>query len=87
MNRPRSRPHRGRRRPAQNTEGATFLDIAEIKSKSIPELHEMADELAIQNAAGMRKQDLIFKIEQELLDSETVLRGEGVLVGGRRSAG
>jgi transcription termination factor Rho len=55
------------------------LDIAEIKSKSIPELHEMADELAIQNAAGMRKQDLIFKIEQELLDNETVLRGEGVL--------
>jgi len=55
------------------------LDIAEIKSKSIPELHEMADELEIQNAAGMRKQDLIFKIEQELLDNETVLRGEGVL--------
>jgi len=55
------------------------LDIAEIKSKSIPELHEMADELEIQNAAGMRKQDLIFKIEQELLDHETVLRGEGVL--------
>jgi transcription termination factor Rho len=27
----------------------------------------------------MRKQDLIFKIEQELLDNETVLRGEGVL--------
>jgi transcription termination factor Rho len=79
MNRSRSRPHRGRRRPAQNTEGATFLDIAEIKSKSIPELHEMAEELEIQNAAGMRKQDLIFKIEQELLDNETVLRGEGVL--------
>src|SRR5687768_327666 len=79
MNRPRSRPRRGRRRPATNTEGATFLDIAEIKSKSIPELHEMADELEIQNAAGMRKQDLIFKIEQELLDNETVLRGEGVL--------
>jgi transcription termination factor Rho len=61
------------------SEGANFLDIAEIKSKSIPELHEMADELDIQNAAGMRKQDLIFKIEQELLDHETVLRGEGVL--------
>jgi transcription termination factor Rho len=55
------------------------LDIAEIKSKSIEELHEMAEELEIQNAAGMRKQDLIFKIEQELLDHETVLRGEGVL--------
>jgi transcription termination factor Rho len=55
------------------------LDIAEIKSKSINELHEMAEELTIQNYAGMRKQDLIFKIEQSLLDNETVLRAEGVL--------
>jgi transcription termination factor Rho len=55
------------------------LDIAEIKSKSINELHEMAEELEIQNYAGLRKQDLIFKIEQNLLDNETVLRAEGVL--------
>ncbi len=55
------------------------MDIGEIKSKSIPELHEMAEKLSIQNFAGLRKQDLIFKIEQNLLDNETVLRGEGVL--------
>src|SRR4030095_11926498 len=55
------------------------LDIAELKSKSMPELHTLAEKLAIQNYSGMRKQDLIFKIEQNLLDSETVLRGEGVL--------
>ncbi|HUP20515.1 MAG TPA: transcription termination factor Rho [Gemmatimonadota bacterium] len=55
------------------------MDIAELKSKTIPELHEMASELNIQNYAGLRKQDLIFKIEQNLLDGETVLRGEGVL--------
>ena len=39
----------------------------------------MADELNISNFSGLRKQDLIFRIEQNLLDSETVLRGEGVL--------
>ncbi|MFN2420294.1 MAG: transcription termination factor Rho [Gemmatimonadota bacterium] len=55
------------------------MDIAEIKSKSINELLEMAEELEIQNYAGLRKQDLIFKIEQNLLDNETVLRAEGVL--------
>ncbi|HKY60848.1 MAG TPA: transcription termination factor Rho [Gemmatimonadota bacterium] len=55
------------------------MDISDIKSRSIPELHGMAEELAIQNYSGLRKQDLIFKIEQELLDHETVLRGEGVL--------
>ena len=55
------------------------MDIAEIKSKSIPELHEMAEDLDVSNYSGLRKQDLIFKIEQGLLDNDTVLRGEGVL--------
>jgi transcription termination factor Rho len=39
----------------------------------------MAEELNITNYSGLRKQDLIFRIEQNLLDSDTVLRGEGVL--------
>ena len=55
------------------------MDIAELKSKSVAELHAMAEELNITNYSGMRKQDLIFRIEQQLLDSDTVLRGEGVL--------
>jgi transcription termination factor Rho len=55
------------------------VDIAELKSKSIAELHEMAEELQISNYSGLRKQDLIFRIEQNLLDSDVVLRGEGVL--------
>ncbi|MFQ5890153.1 MAG: transcription termination factor Rho [Gemmatimonadota bacterium] len=55
------------------------MDIAELKSKSIGELHEMAEDLSIHNYSGLRKQDLIFRIEQNLLDSEVVLRGEGVL--------
>jgi len=33
----------------------------------------------ITNYSGLRKQDLIFRIEQSLLDTDTVLRGEGVL--------
>ncbi len=55
------------------------MDIAELKSKSIGDLHEMAEELSIHNYSGLRKQDLIFRIEQNLLDSDVVLRGEGVL--------
>jgi transcription termination factor Rho len=55
------------------------VDIAELKQKSVPELHAMAEELNITNYSGLRKQDLIFRIEQSLLDSDTVLRGEGVL--------
>ena len=55
------------------------MDITELKQKSVAELHAMAEELNITNYSGLRKQDLIFKIEQSLLDSDTVLRGEGVL--------
>jgi transcription termination factor Rho len=55
------------------------VDIAELKRKSVAELHAMADDLNISNFSGLRKQDLIFRIEQNLLDSDIVLRGEGVL--------
>jgi transcription termination factor Rho len=55
------------------------VDIADLKKKSVAELHAMAEELNITNYSGLRKQDLIFRIEQGLLDSDTVLHGEGVL--------
>ncbi|MCZ6760647.1 MAG: transcription termination factor Rho [Gemmatimonadetes bacterium] len=55
------------------------MDIVELKQKSVEDLHSMAEELNITNYSGLRKQDLIFKIEQSLLDGDTVLRGEGVL--------
>ncbi len=55
------------------------MDIAELKKKNVQELHTLAEELSIQNYSGLRKQDLIFRIEQNLLDTDVVLRGEGVL--------
>ncbi|MEO8225602.1 MAG: transcription termination factor Rho, partial [Gammaproteobacteria bacterium] len=55
------------------------MDIADLKKMSPAELNAMAEQLNIQNYSGMRKQDLIFRIEQSLLDTDTVLRGEGVL--------
>jgi len=58
---------------------STSVDIAELKAKSVQDLHEMAEELNIQNYSSLRKQDLIFRIEQNLLDSDVILRAEGVL--------
>src|SRR5260370_23073532 len=55
------------------------VDIPERKRKSVAELHAMAESLNITNYPGLRKQELIFRIEQSLLDTDTVLRGEGVL--------
>ena len=55
------------------------MDIAELKSKTLRELHQLANELKISKHSGLRKQELIFKIEQGLLETDTVLRGRGVL--------
>ena len=59
--------------------GSQPVDIAQLKRKSLPELQRMAIELGIADAIGMRKQDLIFRVEQLLLDADVVLEGEGVL--------
>src|SRR5215216_1488024 len=55
------------------------VEIAELKRKSVAELQDMADSLHVDAAPGMRKQDLIFRIEQGMLDRDVLLRGEGVL--------
>ncbi|HMN10300.1 MAG TPA: transcription termination factor Rho [Gemmatimonadaceae bacterium] len=55
------------------------MDIVELKRKSVAELIDLASGLDIQETSGLRKQDLIFHIEQRLLDQQVVLRGEGVL--------
>jgi transcription termination factor Rho len=45
----------------------------------MPELHDMADTLAVVDHDAFGRQDLIFRIEQKLLDQAEVLVGEGVL--------
>jgi transcription termination factor Rho len=55
------------------------VDIAELKRKSVTELQEMADGLRIDGSMALRKQDLIFQIEQNLLDTDVALHGDGVL--------
>jgi transcription termination factor Rho len=55
------------------------VNIAELKRKSATELGELADSLGAENDGGLRKQDLIFRIEQRLLDRGDSLTGEGVL--------
>src|SRR5689334_22406885 len=49
------------------------VDIAELKRKSVAELHAMADDLNISNFSGLRKQDLIFRNEQNLPHSDIAL--------------
>ncbi len=55
------------------------VHVAELKRKSVPDLQALAESLHLTNTSGLRKQDLIFRIEQALLDAEEPLYGEGVL--------
>jgi len=55
------------------------VNIAELKRKSPSELGELADTLGAENDSALGKQDLIFRIEQRLLDRGETLTGEGVL--------
>jgi transcription termination factor Rho len=57
----------------------SVIDIAELKRKPTVELLQLAGELGAGNVEGLTKQELIFRIGQSLLESSTVLTGEGVL--------
>jgi transcription termination factor Rho len=55
------------------------VHVAELKRKSVPELLALAESLQLTSVNGLKKQELIFRIEQALLETETTLYGEGVL--------
>jgi transcription termination factor Rho len=60
-------------------EDGPSVNVARLKEKSVAELAAMADELAVENAAGMRKQDLIFAILKALTANQGRIYAEGVL--------
>ena len=55
------------------------MNLVELKGKSIAELATMADELKVEGASGMRKQDLIFAILNAQTEKNGMIFGEGVL--------
>jgi transcription termination factor Rho len=59
--------------------GENVMHLAELKQKSIAELNEIARELKIENAANLRKQELIFAILQAQTEKNGSIYGEGVL--------
>jgi transcription termination factor Rho len=56
-----------------------LLDISELKEMSISKLTQIAKELDIPGATGMRKQELIFKILQAQTEKSGLIFSEGVL--------
>jgi len=55
------------------------MNISEVKKRSIEELNELAKDLNMPGASGMRRQDLIFAILQYQAETNGVITGEGIL--------
>ncbi len=55
------------------------MNLSELKSKSPSELVAFAEELQIENASTLRKQDVMFAILKQLADADVAIYGAGVL--------
>ncbi|HUQ92650.1 MAG TPA: transcription termination factor Rho, partial [Bryobacteraceae bacterium] len=64
-------------RPTKN--GAPTLDLVELKDMSIQKLNQIAKDLSVPGVAGLRKQELIFKILQTQAEKSGLIFSEGVI--------
>ena len=55
------------------------LPLDELKAKTPAELVSFAEEVGVENASVMRKQDMLFQILKELAENECEITGNGVL--------
>ena len=60
-------------------EEKTWLSSKDLKSKNITQLTELANKLKIENAAGLRRQDMIFEILKRAAKLGQDIYGSGVL--------
>ncbi len=58
---------------------AATLDLAELKEKSISELTQIAKDMGVEGASGMRKQEVIFKVLAAQTEKSGLIFSEGVL--------
>jgi transcription termination factor Rho len=55
------------------------MNLSELKKKSPADLLAQAEELQIENASSLRKQDMMFAILKQLAENEVAIFGSGVL--------
>jgi transcription termination factor Rho len=81
---PAAGEHLGQQRRKQQAaqgakNGTPTLDLVELKDMSIQKLNQVAQGMNIAGAAGLRKQELIFKILQTQAEKSGLIFSEGVL--------
>src|SRR5579859_1176553 len=55
------------------------MNLQELKAKTPAELLNFAEELQIENASALRKQDMMFAILKQLAENDVAIYGDGVL--------
>ena len=66
--------------PSLGPSWSSLVHIADLKRRSIGDLHALAEEMQIDDYADLRKHDLVFAIAQRLYDeSDGDLMGRGIL--------
>ena len=65
--------------PTHTQEATPALDLAALKEMNITQLSERAKELGVEGTAGLRKQELIFKVLQGQAEKSGLIFSEGVL--------
>jgi transcription termination factor Rho len=76
---PRAERTNGNGNGKQKQQAAETVDIRVLKEMKLPDLSKLAKELGLENASGMRKQDLIFGILQAQTEKSGLIFSEGVL--------
>src|SRR6478736_6185031 len=89
MNQDRGRPQKGSIHRAPSfpeefapmtvQEGLQAMKLQDLKNKKPADLLAFAEELEIENASSMRKQDMLFAILKELAEREVEITGQGVV--------
>ena len=59
--------------------GPQAMKLQDLKAKKPNELLEFAEDLEVENASSMRKQDMMFAILKELAEQNVEITGDGVL--------
>ena len=55
------------------------MNLQELKRKTPAELLAFAEELEIENASSLRKQDMMFAVLKQLAENDVTISGDGVL--------
>jgi transcription termination factor Rho len=65
--------------PQMSQHNIPFMNLTELKQKSVPELLDIAAEMGLENLARSRKQDVIFAILKRHAKSGEDIYGDGIL--------